>query len=290
MTLPIVRTVDALRQQVRAWNQEGLTTAVVPTMGALHAGHLSLVAAGLAQADRVVATLFVNPAQFNDPDDLDAYPRTEADDAEKLTAAGGHLLYAPSVAEIYPPGFKTKVSVSGLGEPLCGAHRPGHFDGVATVVTKLLLQAGTDYALFGEKDFQQLQIIRRLVQDLNIETQIVGCPTIRDQDGLALSSRNQHLTPDQRRIAPALARRMGEAAVAIARGAAVPETLEVARLRLLEDGFERIEYLELRAPEDLRLLHTLAQSTRLFAAAFLGDVRLIDNISVGTDRQLQGQS
>lgn len=281
MTLPIVRTVDALRGQVKAWAQDGLRSAVVPTMGALHAGHLSLVEAGLARADRVVATLFVNPAQFNDPDDLDAYPRTEGDDAEKLTQAGAHLLYAPSVTEIYPDGFTTKVTVTGLSEPLCGAHRPGHFDGVATVVTKLLLQAGTDYALFGEKDFQQLQIIRRLVRDLNIETDIIGCPTIRDADGLALSSRNQHLTPDQRRIAPALAQRMQEAADAITRGAALPETLEVARLRLLEDGFERIEYLELRAAEDLSLLHSLSAPARLFAAAFLGDVRLIDNIAVG---------
>ncbi|MHA1113172.1 MAG: pantoate--beta-alanine ligase, partial [Alphaproteobacteria bacterium] len=187
--LDIVRTVADLRARVRAWRGAGETVALVPTMGALHDGHLALVGAARAACDRVVATLFVNPTQFGEGEDFESYPRTEADDAAKLATVGTDLLYAPSAAEMYPDGFATNISVSGVAEGLCGAGRPGHFDGVATVVTKLLSQGSPDMAFFGEKDYQQLCVIRRFVRDLDIPVDIRGVPTVREADGLALSSR-----------------------------------------------------------------------------------------------------
>ena len=193
MTVPIVRTVGELRATVSGWRREGAKVAVVPTMGALHEGHLSLVRAALVRADRVIATLFVNPKQFNNATDLAAYPRTEVQDAAKIGPVGAHLLYAPDATEIYPPGFATTVSVSGVSEGLCGRFRPGHFDGVATVVAKLFLQTGADLAFFGEKDFQQLLVVRRMARDLDIPIEIVSCPTIRESDGLAMSSRNARM-------------------------------------------------------------------------------------------------
>lgn len=195
MSTAIVRIVCELRSIVAAWRREGLRIAVVPTMGALHEGHLSLVRAALAKADRVIVTLFVNPKQFNNAADLAAYPRTEHDNAAKLASVGAHILYAPNAADIYPPGFATTVSVSDVSEGLCGAFRPGHFDGVATVVTKLLLQTGADLAFFGEKDFQQLHVVRQLVRDLDIPVEIIAGPTVREADGLALSSRNARRAP-----------------------------------------------------------------------------------------------
>ena len=188
MSVPIVRTVAELRATVAEWRCEGASVAVVPTMGALHAGHFSLVRAALEKADRVIVTLFVNPKQFNSATDLAAYPRTEEADAAKLAPLGAHLLYAPDAAEMYPDGFATTVTVSGGSEGLCGAFRPGHFDGVATVVAKLFMQTGANLALFGEKDFQQLHIVRRMARDLDIPIGIVPCPTVREPDGLALSS------------------------------------------------------------------------------------------------------
>jgi len=202
--LPIVRSVPALRTQIAHWRSMGARIALVPTMGALHAGHLSLIAAARGNADRVVASLFVNPAQFGPHEDLDRYPRTEAADAAALTDAECDLLFAPAVAEMYPAGFATSIRVGGLADRLCGAARPGHFDGVATVVTKLLLQATPDVALFGEKDWQQLTIIRRLVRDLDLPVEIVGGAIVRDADGLALSSRNIYLSTDERHLALAL--------------------------------------------------------------------------------------
>ena len=188
-----VREVKALRGVVAGWKAVGQTVAVVPTMGALHPGHLSLIAAARAGADRVIATIFVNPRQFNKPEDLARYPRTEDRDAGMLATAGVDLLFAPPAEAVYPEGFATSVSVAGLSEGLCGAHRPGHFDGVATVVTKLFLMTGADRAFFGEKDWQQLQIVRRLARDLNIPVAVTGCPTLREADGLAMSSRNTRL-------------------------------------------------------------------------------------------------
>ena len=193
-----------LRDTVRQWRAEGHSIALVPTMGAIHDGHVSLVTAARARCDRVIVSLFVNPKQFGTGEDIDTYPADEARDADLLAKAGVDLLFAPAPGEIYPPGFSTTVEVTGLTAGLCGAFRPGHFAGVATVVTKLLLQAAPDLAVFGEKDFQQLQVIRRLVRDLDIDVEILGAPTVRESDGLAISSRNAYLSADERAQAPAL--------------------------------------------------------------------------------------
>ena len=218
MSLTIVRTVAELRATVGEWRRAGARVAVVPTMGALHEGHLSLVRAALAEADRVIVTLFVNPRQFNSAADLAAYPRTEISDAAKLAPLGAHVLYVPDGDQMYPDGFATTVSVSGVGEGLCGAFRPGHFDGVATVVAKLFLQTGADLAFFGEKDFQQLHVVRRMAQDLDIPVEIRPCATVREPNGLAMSSRNARLTDAERMTAPKLAAALFEAADRIAGG------------------------------------------------------------------------
>ncbi|EKF18461.1 pantoate--beta-alanine ligase [Nitratireductor pacificus] len=280
MSLTVVRTVHELRERVGAWRRAGATVAVVPTMGALHDGHLSLVRTALARADRVIVTLFVNPKQFNNAADLAAYPRTEKDDAAKLALLGADILFAPDGDEMYAPGFSTTVSVSNVSEGLCGGHRPGHFDGVATVVTKLLLQSGADFACFGEKDFQQLQVVRRLVRDLDIPVEIVGCPTVREADGLALSSRNVRLCEEQRKIAPGLAAILFETAERLAEGADADAALAASRLALTEAGFDMVEYLELRDEATLMPVVRPAKPARLLAAVWLGDVRLIDNVGV----------
>lgn len=280
MSLETIRTVAALRARVNSWRKDGLRVGVVPTMGALHDGHLSLVRLAQENADRVIVTLFVNPTQFNNKDDLAAYPRTEAEDAAKLEAIGADVLYAPNALEMYPDGFSTNVSVSGISEGLCGAFRPGHFDGVATVVSKLLLQTGADCAVFGEKDFQQLAVIRRLVSDLNIPVEIVPGPTVREVDGLAMSSRNVRLTPEGRAKAAALPAALFAAAQALQDGAEPVETLETARSAILGAGFSEIEYLELRDAASLAPMTTLSSPDRLLVAAWLDGVRLIDNVPV----------
>jgi len=282
MSVPIVRTVAELRAIVAGWRREGARVAVVPTMGALHEGHLSLARAAIEKADRVIVTLFVNPKQFNNAADLAAYPRTEMEDAAKLGSIGAHLLYAPDAAEIYPDSFATTVSVAGVSEGLCGAFRPGHFEGVATIVAKLFLQTGADIAFFGEKDFQQLQVVRRMAQDLDIPVTIVGCPTVRESDGLALSSRNVRLSPAERQSAPRLAWFLVEAAEQIARGAPTERTLSQARASILAAGYRAVEYLELRAEEDLKQLNDFDRPARLLAAAWLGETRLIDNVRVSS--------
>lgn len=281
MSLGIVRTVAELRAQVADWRGEGCRVAVVPTMGALHAGHLSLIEAGLGVADRVIVTLFVNPKQFNNPGDLDAYPRTEEDDAAKVAGAGGHLLYAPAPGEMYPAGFATTVSVTGVTEGLCGAFRPGHFDGVSTVVSKLFLQTGADAAMFGEKDFQQLHVVRRMARDLDISIDVIGCPTVREADGLAMSSRNARLSPEERRVAPGLAEALIAASGRLAKGEALDRVLADTSAAIVAGGFREVEYLELRAGEDLAPLPTADRPARLLVAAWLGNVRLIDNVPVG---------
>lgn len=289
MTLAILRDVASLRARISAWRRAAPastiapTIAVVPTMGALHDGHLALVRSALAQADRVVVTLFVNPRQFNDAGDLARYPRTEASDAATLAALGAAdrlVLYAPDAATMYPPGFATTVSVAGVSEGLCGAHRPGHFDGVATVVAKLFVQTGADLAIFGEKDFQQLQVIRRMARDLDLPVRILGHPTVREADGLAMSSRNARLSPAARAIAPALARALADAAARLRAGAPAPATLADATEAITASGFERVEYLELRSADDLAPLATPDRPSRLLAAAWLDGVRLIDNFAV----------
>ena len=253
---------------------------VVPTMGALHQGHLSLVEAARHGADRVIVTIFVNPKQFNNPADLDKYPRTEETDAALLDPFGVDLIFAPRPDEVYPQGFATTVSVKGISDTLCGAHRPGHFDGVATVVTKLFLQTLADSAYFGEKDWQQLQLVRRLVTDLNVPVAIMGCPTVREADGLALSSRNQRLTAEERAIAPALPRAMRDAAARICAGQGASSALAEARDAILAAGFREVEYLDLRGAEDLVLMEHADSPAHIFAAAWVGDVRLIDNMDV----------
>ncbi|PWE31316.1 pantoate--beta-alanine ligase [Maritimibacter sp. 55A14] len=283
MSVPIERSRARLRAAVAGWKAAGARVGVVPTMGALHAGHISLVEAARAACDRVVVTLFINPRQFNNPADLESYPRTEVSDAAKLAPLGVDLLYVPDPDQIYPEGFATNVSVGGISDGLCGAHRPGHFDGVATVVTKLLLQTGAERAFFGEKDYQQLLIVRRLVRDLDIPCTITGCPTVREPDGLALSSRNARLDATARAIAPALNCAMLGAAAALAQGAAAAPALAAARQDIRAAGFDEVEYLELRDAATLAPVETADRPARLLAAAWVGGVRLIDNIAVPPD-------
>ncbi|MDF2766420.1 MAG: panC, partial [Rhodospirillales bacterium] len=235
--LPTVRTVPELRERIAAWREADQTIALVPTMGALHEGHLSLVTLARSLCARTVVSLFVNPTQFGPNEDLSAYPRDEAGDAAKLAEAGADLLYAPTVSEMYPKGFATRVTVSGLTDHLCGPHRPGHFEGVATVVTKLLLQGLPDAAVFGEKDWQQLQVIRRLARDLDIPVEIVGAPTVREPDGLAMSSRNAYLAPAERAVAATLPQVLSELARAVATGEPCRAAEEKALRTLLEAGF-----------------------------------------------------
>lgn len=278
MSVPIVRTIAELRTIAAGWRRSGASIAVLPTMGALHEGHFSLVRAALQKAERVIVTLFVNPKQFNSPADLAAYPRTENQDVAKLVPLGAHLLYVPDAEEMYPAGFATTVSVSGISEGLCGAFRPGHFDGVATVVAKLFLQTGADFAFFGEKDFQQLQLVRRMVRDLDIPITVVPCPTVREADGLALSSRNARLSPAERAIAPKLSSVLLETAERLARGSPVLPTLAEARAAILAAGYREVEYLELRGEADLQPMKSLDRPARLLIAAWLGQTRLIDNV------------
>ena len=278
--LPIVRTVAALRAQVEAWRAGGLKVAFAPTMGALHEGHLSLIRLGLERADRVVASIFVNPTQFGPNEDFDRYPRNEAGDSALLAGAGCHLLFAPSVQEMYPQGFATTITVAGVSEPLDGAARPGHFNGVATVVTKLLNQARPDIAIFGEKDYQQLQVIRRLVRDLDLPVEVVGAPIARAEDGLALSSRNAYLDPAQRQIAGQMNKALADAVARLAAGESVERVEATGRAALERHGFETIDYFEVRLVEDLS--HPgpgpCSAPARVFAAAHLGRTRLIDNM------------
>ncbi len=278
--LKTLRRVDALRDTVGRWRRSGQRIGLVPTMGALHDGHLSLVRRARAECDRVIATLFVNPKQFNEADDLESYPRDETRDAALLQAVGTDLLYAPKLDQIYPPGFQTVVSLPALSGCLCGAARPGHMDGVATVVSKLLNQAAPDVAYFGEKDYQQLLLIRRMARDLDLPVTIQGVPTVREPDGLALSSRNALLDAKQRRTAPALYRVLGDLAGRLASGAEAAPLLADGRRALSRAGFDPIDYLELRDARDLGLLAQAGDHARLFAAAWLGPVRLIDNLAV----------
>lgn len=272
-----VRDSEELTRSLAGLRQTG-TIALVPTLGALHAGHLALVEEAKRRADAVVATIFVNPTQFNDPDDLARYPRTEAEDALKLADAGCDVLWMPSVDDIYPAGFATTVHVSGVSERWEGAARPGHFDGVATVVAKLLLSVRPDVAVFGEKDFQQLAVIRRMVADLALGVEIVGVPTVRDADGLALSSRNAYLSSPEREAATALPQALETARDSILKGGLVADALEESRDLLRNAGFSRIDYLALVEAQTLDPLEIPQEEARLIAAASIGTTRLIDNI------------
>ena len=277
MVLAIVRTIADLRAAIKSFRRAGETVGLVPTMGALHQGHLALATAAKGSCDRVVATIFVNPTQFGANEDLGAYPRDEAGDVAMLQAAGGDLVFAPTVGEIYPAGFATEVSVKGLTDHLCGVFRPGHFQGVATVVSKLLNQAQCDRAYFGEKDFQQLQVIRRMARDLDIPTEIVGVPTVREADGLAMSSRNRYLTPAERAIAGSLPRFMQQVAAALADGAPAAPRIDAAKRALTAAGFTKIDYVELCDAQTLQPISAAGKGSRLLAAAYVGRTRLIDN-------------
>ncbi|MCT2557980.1 pantoate--beta-alanine ligase [Tsuneonella sp. YG55] len=280
-------TLEVLRSAVDALRQGGKRLALVPTMGALHEGHLALVREARKHADAVAASIFVNPKQFGPNEDLDAYPRTFAEDCRLLEAEGVELVWAPGVAAMYPDGFATNVSVAGVSEGLCGAARPGHFDGVATVVLKLFNQVRPDVAVFGEKDWQQLAVIRRMARDLDLSAPhvdaIVGVPTVREGDGLALSSRNRYLSPEGRARAAALPQAMREGIDALLAGSAVAPTLAAIEAHLLQAGFDSIDYVSLVDATSLEPAETLGDApARLLVAARIGGTRLIDNMGVTT--------
>ena len=282
-TLEMLRSTIAVLREDGGGRSEG-TIALVPTMGALHEGHLTLIREGKTRADHVVASIFVNPRQFGANEDLDAYPRQLERDSQLLTEEGVALLWAPPPQEVYPEGYATNVSVSGVSAGLCGADRPGHFDGVATVVLKLFNQVRPDLALFGEKDWQQLAVIRRMARDLDLTfphvSQIHGVGIVREEDGLAMSSRNAYLSPDNRRRAAALPRAMKDAAAVIADGGDAARALRNLKETLRVSGFESVDYADLRDADSLAPLDTDNGNARLFVAARIGGTRLIDNLAV----------
>ena len=280
MTTPILRRLDDLRALRRDWMLKGETLGLVPTMGALHAGHLSLVEAAKSACDHVVVTIFVNPKQFNSPEDLANYPRTEHEDAEKLAPFGVDAIYVPDPDQIYPEGYATTVSLSGITEVMEGPNRPGHFEGVATVVAKLFLQSGADQAFFGEKDYQQLMVVRRMARDLDIPIEVIGCPTVREPSGLAMSSRNMRLSPAATETAGQLNPTMEAAAARLRAGEDYAPLEAEMRARLRDLGFSEIEYIDLRCAEDLATMTRLDRPARMLVAAWLDGVRLIDNIAV----------
>ena len=281
--MQIIRRLSDLAPALLPWREASEKIALVPTMGALHAGHMALVDAAKAEADRVVASIFVNPLQFNDQSDLARYPRQEAQDAARLEEAGCDLLWLPTAEQLYPAGFATTVKVAGVSERGEGEHRPGHFEGVATVVSKLFIATMPDVAIFGEKDWQQLAVIRRMTTDLSLPIDIIGHPTVREQGGLAMSSRNALLSADERACAAVLPQALEQASAAILGGERVGATLEEARRKLTGAGFNRIDYVALVDAATLEPLTEPSGEMRLIAAAVIGTTRLIDNIRVISD-------
>ena len=277
--MQIVRTSEELALATGQLRRDG-TLALVPTMGALHAGHMKLIEEARARANSVAASIFVNPLQFGANEDLGRYPRREAEDARMLEGAGCDLLWMPSITDIYPEGFATKIHVGGVSERWEGEARPGHFDGVATVVAKLLLSVRPDVALFGEKDFQQLAVIRGMVRDLAIPVAIAGIPTVREADGLALSSRNSYLSSEERAKALAIPKALSSARDAIKAGNPVAAALDASKQALTDAGFNKIDYLALVDADTLEPLGKPAGNMRLIAAATIGTTRLIDNVLV----------
>ena len=280
MAPAILDSVASLRGAVAAWRAEGLPVALVPTMGALHEGHMALVQAARAHGGRTVVSLFVNPAQFAPDEDFALYPRSVDDDLAKLTEAGVEAAFVPPTDAIYPPGFATTVHVEGITAGLESATRPHFFAGVATVVTKLLLQCLPDVALFGEKDYQQLATVRRLVADLDIPCRIEAVPTVRDADGLALSSRNVYLSAEERRVAPRLYEVLSWMAVALSQGATSADAIANGTAALKAAGFSRIDYLAVCDAETLAPVERIEAPARVLAATWLGETRLIDNVPV----------
>lgn len=280
--VPTVQTVAQLREQVNQWHKEGLTVALVPTMGALHTGHLSLVDIAHTHADRIVVSIFVNPTQFSPEEDFSTYPRTFDEDSRKLKERKTHLIYAPHVSEMYHKDEATRIIVGGISEDLCGTSRPHFFEGVATVVCKLLVQANADFAIFGAKDYQQLLVIRAMVRDLSIPTNIIGAPIVREADGLAMSSRNAYLSETEREKAPLFYKSLQDIATRVGAGEDPQEIIGAAKIRLATAGFT-IDYIEIRNAETLHVLDTNevhTQIARIFGAVILGKTRLIDNLEI----------
>ncbi|MFY9294431.1 MAG: pantoate--beta-alanine ligase [Methylorubrum rhodinum] len=278
-TLLRLDTLEPLRARVAAWRREGERIVLVPTMGALHAGHLALVAHARAIGQRVIASIFVNPTQFGPTEDFSRYPRDTEGDLALLAGAGADAAWLPTVEIMYPAGFATRIEPGPAAEGLCGRFRPGHFSGVATVVAKLLNQVGPDVALFGEKDFQQLQVIRSVVRDLDIPVAIEGVPTLREADGLALSSRNRYLAPAERATAPRLHAVLARIAEGLATGAEAGPLVADGIAELEAAGFGPVQYLEVRDAETLAPVARVAREARVIAAAYLGGTRLIDNVA-----------
>jgi pantoate--beta-alanine ligase len=278
--MKIVHTIEDLRAEVFVWRQAGETVGLVPTMGALHNGHLSLVRMSRAKTIRTCVTLFINPKQFSVNEDLNIYPRDKKGDVRKLREEGVDLLFQPSLEVMYPKGFSTSISIEGLGDVLEGEARPGFFNGVATVVTKLLMQSLPDVAFFGEKDFQQLLVIKRLTSDLDLPVQIEAVPIVRDHDGLALSSRNNYLSPDERTIAPVLYGTISQVAEQVGRGAALSDQTNWGREQLLQAGFSFVDYLSIRETETFSEAKDISTPARVLVAALLGKTRLIDNVLI----------
>ncbi|MBX3508331.1 MAG: pantoate--beta-alanine ligase [Parvibaculum sp.] len=279
--IPVARSAAALREAVARWRREGLTVALVPTMGALHDGHLSLADLGRQRADRVIVSIFVNPTQFAPHEDFSSYPRTEAADAARLEGKA-HLIYAPDAADMYPQGFSTTISLTGVTEPLEGTFRPTHFAGVATVVAKLILRAMPDIAIFGEKDWQQLMVIRRMVADLDIPVEILGGAIMREADGLAMSSRNVYLSPEERKAAGQLNLILRDTAASVAKGARISDATAEGARRILALGFDKLDYLEIRDAASLAAFpdDRPTAPARILVAAKIGKTRLIDNMPV----------
>ena len=277
----IIRTIEGLRRETAKWRKDGHTIAIVPTMGALHEGHLTLVAEGLEHADRVVVTIFVNAKQFGANEDLSRYPRDETGDVAKLAAAGAHLIFAPKAEEMYGENFTTAVVLKGPAKAnLEDKFRPHFFDGVATVVAKLFIQSGADFAIFGQKDYQQLQVVTRMARDLDIPIEVIGVPTVRAPDGLALSSRNQYLTKTERHQATAIYKSLNQAAEKIRNGTDPQKAMRAASRSLTTLGF-KVDYVTARNAETLDVpLPRSEEPLRLLAAAWIGKTRLIDNIEV----------
>jgi pantoate--beta-alanine ligase len=276
----LIRTLAAVRRETQRWRKDGLTYAVVPTMGAIHSGHTELVTQGLKRADRVITTIFVNPKQFAAHEDLAKYPRDEDGDVKKLAKAGSHAIYIPGPGEIYPEGFSTTVTLTGPAKAgLEDRFRPHFFDGVATIVAKLFTQTGADFAIFGEKDYQQLKVVTRMAKDLDLAIDVVGVPTVREADGLAKSSRNVYLSAAERQQALAIYRALTAAADRIRAGTKPETAARAAERRLTAEGF-RVDYVAARNAESLARPRTAEEPLRLIAAAWLGKTRLIDNIAV----------
>jgi pantoate--beta-alanine ligase len=276
----ILRTIADLRHTVAGWRRSGDTVGLVPTMGALHEGHLTLVKRAREQCGRAVVSIFVNPTQFGPNEDFTRYPRDLEGDAAKLATVGADAIFAPQVAEMYPEGTVTTVTVAGLTEGLCGPFRPGHFQGVATIVTKLLLQCLPDAGFFGEKDYQQLQVIKQMVRDLDIPVRIEPVATFRESDGLAMSSRNAYLKPQERALAPLVYKVLTSVAAEMKDGGSATSATARGKQELLQAGFARIDYLDAVDAVTLKPVERAERPARIAAAVFLGQTRLIDNVAV----------